>query len=186
MAIKEGCKLTHTEAETLTQQHLMPRAFDWGPQGGRILVVVDQVPDRVGSIYLTEEQQDMQQAGTGWIIAVGPDAGHTYSQNTVGAVESDSPEDLLGRHIMFGMARGQAIRFSVFDSDYDSSILLMTPLDIWMIDYSKDPLNADAEFEQAFSNKMKNQEEKSAQALKDARVEFVNSIDNPVGNGSRG
>ena len=62
----------------------------------------------------------------------------------------------------------------------------MTPLDIWMIDYSKDPLNADAEFEQAFSNKMKNQEEKSAQALKDARVEFVNSIDNPVGNGSRG
>ena len=149
MAITAGYILEIPEAESRSGQAIVPRAFEWMPQGSRLLVVVDPVPEKIGMIHLSEEQQDMQQMGTGYIIAVGPMAG-LMPNNQIGQVECQAPEDLLGKHIMFGFHAGKAVRFSVFDSDYDSKLLLLSPLDIWMIDINPDPYTFDREFQQAY------------------------------------
>jgi len=112
-------------------------------------VVVDLVPEKVGLILLSEEQQDMQQMGTGYIISCGPMAG-LLPNNQIGQVTVRTPEALLGRHVMFGFHSGKAVRFSVFDSDYDSKLLLLAPLDIWMIDMNENSYEFDKEYEQAY------------------------------------
>ena len=172
--IARGHTLTHPIAERLADQKIIPRAFDWEPQGSRLLVVVDKVPEKIGQILLTEAQRDMEQMGTGWIIGVGPLAGLTQA-TALGNVQVDDPLELLGRHVMFGFHTGKAIRFSVFDNDYDSQCLLLAPLDIWMIDFNKDPVGSDEEYQQAYANTEQGKEDAAAEALADARRELIES-----------
>lgn len=160
--IVHGFRMAHDKAEHATRQQIITRAFDWVPQGNRIAVVEDQVPDRVGSILIPIETQDVQQMGTGWIISVGPAAG-LYQHAAAGNIAPDEeagPEDLLGLHVMYGFHAGKAIRFSIFDGDYDSQIILLAPVDIWMVDYSDDPWTEDATYEEAFRIKGEENEQR--------------------------
>lgn len=172
MAIETGYVLAQDVAEERSGQPIIPRAFEWAPQGGRILVVVDLVPEKIGMIHLSEDQQDMQQMGTGYIISCGPQAGLQIN-NQIGQVMCDSPEELLGRHVMFGFHAGKAVRFSVFDSDYDSKLLLLAPLDVWMIDQNPEPFQFDKEYEEAYVLTKQGREDAAREALAEQRVEHV-------------
>jgi hypothetical protein len=176
MSIHTGFVLAQDVAEEKSGQPIIPRAFEWAPQGGRILVVVDKVPEKIGLIDLTEEAQDMQQMGTGYILSCGPDAGLQLNQQ-IGQVACDSPEELLGRHVMFGFHSGKAVRFSVFDSDYDSKLLLLAPLDIWMIDQNPEPFQFDKEYEQAYLMTKQGLEDAARERLADERVEHVEAAE---------
>ncbi len=139
--------------EDLCQQKILPRAFDWMPQGHRILVLKDKVPEKIGNIVLTEQQQDESKMGTGWVIAVGPLAGVQAEHAPYGPM-CTTPAELLYQHILFGAWSGQDVRFSIYDRDYNCEIVLMTSLDIWMIDEAEDPMALEAQFEEAFRQKI--------------------------------
>lgn len=162
--IETGFVLAQDIAEAKSGQPIIPRAFEWAPQGSRILVVVDLVPEKIGMIHLSEDQQDMQQMGTGYIISCGPTAG-LLPNNQIGQIAVSTPELLLGRHVMFGFHSGKAVRFSVFDSDYDSKLLLLAPLDIWMLDQNPEPFQFDKEYEEAYVMTKQGIEDAAGEAL---------------------
>lgn len=171
--IEIGYVLARDIAEEKSGQPIIPRAFEWAPQGARMLVVVDLVPEKIGLIALTEEQQDMQQMGTGYIISVGPQAGILMNTQIGQVMVTTTPEALLGQHVMFGMHSGKSVRFSVFDSDYDSKLLLLAPLDVWMLDQNPEPYQFDKEYESAYVMTKQGIEDAASESLEVDRALLV-------------
>ncbi len=158
--IVPGFRLTQEQAERCTRQKIISRASDWAPQGSRMYVCKDVVDEKAGSIILTEETKELSEKGTGWIVAVGPEAGrvgysgyNTASCGTILALD-DNPENLLELHVGFSFFVGKAWRFSQFDDEYDSQIILLAPGDIWAVDMSEDPWAADNTFAEAYNMRM--------------------------------
>ena len=171
MAILEGVKLSHESAEKLTGQKLNPRSFDWAPQGARIVVIVDRVPDKAGSIAIPESVLADAPSGTGFVVAVGPLLGPDLTApGTVGMVSVDEPRDLLGKHVSFGYARGIVLRRSILDGEYSAQTLILAPLDILEIDYHPDPLSVD-DFNLAYAltKQAAEEEENAAKAIERGR-----------------
>jgi len=128
-----GFRLPHDVAERISKQKIMLRTMDWMPLGGRLIVVKDPVPKQIGRIILHPDQRNMNSMGSGWIIAAGPEAGR-IPLAPISNMRVENPQDLLGLHIMFGVASGKIMRFSVFDSEYESEIICVSPVDVWAVD----------------------------------------------------
>ncbi len=142
--IAAGHILTHAQAELVTGQSIQPRVFDWIPQGARLLICKDTIPEKIGSIIMPVETNTMTSAGSGWIIGCGPDAGIGH-QMPIGnvIVDDNDPANLLGLHVSFTFSAGKSMRFSLYDSDYDSQVGIYSPVDVLMVDYNSNPLEAD-------------------------------------------
>ncbi len=144
-----GFLMEQEEAERLVGYPLPDRAFDWVPQGGRILIAKDPVPTMIGSIEIPQASREAESAGTGWIIGVGAMAGLLDDGRGLN-IRSETSESLIGLHVSFGFHIGKVVRYSMYDSEYKSECLLLTPMDIWMIDRHPDPKAADAADEKRF------------------------------------
>ena len=46
-----------------------PEAFNWVPQGSRLLVVVDPPPEQIGLIHVPESTRELQTTGAGVVMA---------------------------------------------------------------------------------------------------------------------
>lgn len=169
--IREGFKLSHEEAEKLTGQKLNKRIFDWAPQGARLMVVLDRVPEMAGLVALPESVIAASDSGTGWIVGCGPIAGlQEQMGGTVGPIQAKDPSDLLGLHVSFGFARGMVLRFSILDNEYKSKVLLLAPIDILCVDGHLDPLSVD-DFELAYqlTKQAEKAEKEAAESMRVAR-----------------
>jgi co-chaperonin GroES (HSP10) len=114
-------------------QRIHPKAFEIHPQGNRLVVVVDIVPETLGGIHLPDTVRDSEQMGQGWILSVGP----TAFQGNIphpGSPRADNPSDLVGCHIYFGTYIGKPLRLTLNDNEYKAGLLLMTDRDILAID----------------------------------------------------
>jgi hypothetical protein len=163
------------ELEARCGQRINPRAFDFEPQGNRLLVIVDPVPERVGQIELPDSVKSLETMGQGWIVAAGPMAG-TDVPYPGGPI--CTPDMLVGRHIVFGAYAGKVLRFSLFDREYKSRIVVMTDRDVWCVDWSPDPQAAEQQFEDDLAAHLERvesdrarQEEEAAERLAEQRRE---------------
>jgi hypothetical protein len=107
-----------------------PQAFEWVPQGSRILVIPDPPIEQVGSILVPESVKDLQRSGAGIVLACGPLVG-INSPHPGGP--SCAPEDLLYQAVVFGDWVGRALRLDYNDDDFESAVLVLTDRDIWAI-----------------------------------------------------
>ena len=142
--VQLGHRLSQAQAELITGQSIQPRVFDWVPSGGRLLICKDTIPEKIGSIVIPVETHTMTSAGTGWIIACGPEAGLNHLMPIGNLIAEDNdPANLLGLHVAFSFAAGKSMRFSLYDSEYDSQVGIYAPSDVFMVDYNSNPLEAD-------------------------------------------
>jgi len=167
--------LTLAEAEAVCRQRIPPQAVAWAPQGNRIVVVRDPTPEKIGSVYLTDNQRDVEIMHSGVIIAVGPTAGLETYQGPAGNVRCSHPKDLLGKHITFGYAAGKAQRYSIYDHEYDTSVVMLTPFDVWSVDTREDWFDSQAEFEEAYKLTKQAQDDAAEESLREARRELIES-----------
>jgi len=168
--IWDGYRMQLIEAEEATQQKLHPRVADWVPQGQRILVVVDKTPEKIGNIILTDQQRSLERSGAGVIIAVGPTAGLVEPPGHAGTIRCSHPTDLIGAHIAFSYSAGKTLRFSRLVGDYDSEIIILTPLDVWAVDMVEDHWAADLDFEAEYRLTKQGEEDEAAAKLAEART----------------
>lgn len=115
----------------LTGLDINPTAFDLYPQGRRILVVLDPVPEKAGLIDLPEEYRSREKMGAGTVMAVGPEVGQPAP---FPGGPHCTPSHLLYQHVVFGMHSGNILRLDIMDRDYYSGIIIMTDRDIWAVD----------------------------------------------------
>ncbi len=171
-AIPPGLRLSHEEAEALTGQQITPRLADMSPQGSRILVVLDAPSETVGRIVMPETVQALQQKAAGFIVAVGPQAG-LRQLGAIGNIEAEDPSDLLGLHVIFGLGAIKVIKTSIYDDDYKSQVALITTNDVWMVDASPNPLQADEEFRRSYEMTMQGQDDLASGSLESMRQEII-------------
>ena len=106
-----------------------PDAFRTIPQGDRILVVVDPVPERWGLIYIPDETVSREQMGIATVIG----AGHSVGKGTPypGGVICDEPGDLLYKTIITAQYIGIPIRFDpTHGSSYHGSVFVIGGRDV--------------------------------------------------------
>ena len=120
------------EMEQQLSRKVNPKAYNIYPQGRRIIVVLDPIPDRVGHIALPEEYRSREKMGAGIVMAVGPEVGQPAP--FPGAPILEKPQDLLYAHAVFGMHAGNVLRLDMMDNAYHSGIIVMTDRDIWGIE----------------------------------------------------
>jgi hypothetical protein len=142
--IARACVANRAEFETRCGQRVNPRAFEIEPQGNRMLVVVDPVPDRIGQIELPDSVKAVEAMGQGWVLSAGPMAGIDipYPGGPI-----CTPDMLVGRHIFFGAYLGKVLRFSLFDREYQGRVHVLTDRDVWCVDWNPDPRAAEQQFE---------------------------------------
>jgi hypothetical protein len=120
------------EFEARTGMKCHPKAFDFHPQGCRITVFREPVPEEYGSIALPQEYLRTESMGIGWIVAAGP-LSHREVPIPFGPM-IERPEDLLYRKILMSQTIGQCIRLDVTERDFRSNLIVMTTRDIWCFD----------------------------------------------------
>lgn len=144
--------LTPEQLNTATGQNLNPRITQWEPQGGRILIVVDRVPEMQGNIIVAETTRALATMGTGWIAGLGPTSWGNQHAGQIGAIHATNPWMLLGQHVMFGLSRGTVMRYSALDDGFNGKVLMLAPIDLWALDMHPDPLSVD-DFQLAFEKR---------------------------------
>lgn len=164
MSIRKGAMMLRADAEALAKHSITKSAFDWYPQGARMLVLKERVKEKVGSIFISENAQGLQQVGVGWIIGVGPRVGQPMPPGTIGGVECDEPEDMLGQRIVMGMVAGKVVRFTQLDTDYESDFIVLAPIDPWLIWYGDS--EDDEDDEEAYKLSKQGQEDAAGEQLK--------------------
>ena len=138
--------------EQLTGQKIHPAYYDIEPQGCRLHVVVEEVPEKSGNIWLTDTGEKM---GCGYVMAVGAFAGETIPQGPapIGMVivkspeaKISDPEDLLYAHVIIGKIRGMPITVS-FDTDkeYPAEVVVIDEREVKSVDFNPVPLKVRAE-----------------------------------------
>jgi len=134
----------------LTGQHVHPDIFSVHPTGNLLHVVLEKEPKEFGSIIIPDSELGKEKMGIGYVIAAGPRAGHAdYAvpgPSPVGVVgEGESPECLLGLHVIFGSHTGMPLRVSMLDREFRSSVLVMSAKDIRGVDTNPISLTLRAE-----------------------------------------
>jgi len=171
--IWESYILTLEEAEAACNQTIPPQAVVWAPQGNRMIVVRDPVSEKVGKILMTEEHQGLQVMSSGTIIAVGPTAGLESYPGPAGNIRVSHPRNLLGMHVTFGYAAGKAQRYSVYDSEYDTQVVILTPFDIYTVDTRADHWTEQQEFEEAYAQTKQAEVDRAEAAFNKNRDQHV-------------
>ena len=174
--IKMGYWLSHEEAERITRQKISSRVFDWSLAGNRMHVVIDEVPDKIGSVVLAESTKQSEQQGAGWIIAAGHEAGMTKMQasGNLEVAEGGNPGDLLGLHVAFRYNIGVTVRSSPLDSDYKSQVVAMMPSDVISVDMNPDPFAAEEAAEEEYLQLIAGREDE-VQAAEDEAAARIDS-----------
>ena len=132
--------------EELTGQKIHPAYYQVEPQGTRLHVVIEEVPEKTGTLYLPQGNEQM---GCGYVLAVGPFAGQTLPQgpSPVGMVSGTSDgklEDLLYAHVIIGKIRGMPITVS-FNKDYPAQVVVIDEREVKSVDFNPVPLKDRAE-----------------------------------------
>jgi len=124
----------------LTRQKIHPCYFKVFPCGYRIHIVVEEPVEDIGSIKLPDSVRDAaaNKMGLGYIMAVGPLAGETVPGSMQGVL-SQSPEDLLGLHVVISAHAGVPLLLS-FDREYPAIILMLDTRNVQAVDNDLTPL----------------------------------------------
>jgi hypothetical protein len=110
-----------------------PDAFRFEPQGTRLLVVLDEVPEDYRGIKLPTEYTDRERMGAGTIMAAGPLAGDLSCPYPGGPIAS--PEELLYLHVLFGQYAGKPLRLDfIRDKEYEAGIIVLADRDVWAVE----------------------------------------------------
>jgi len=118
----------------VTGVELNPGILKIAPQGNRIIVAIAPIPEKIGSIILSEDYRARERSGAGWVISCGPLVG-TGCPHPNGPLTSD-PGALLYKKINFGAWVGKPIRVEFLDRKTKAPYLCMTDRDIWAIDWN--------------------------------------------------
>lgn len=143
-------------AEVLGGRTVHPDAYLLHPQGARIHVVLDELPEKYGELFIPEVVQGNERPGAGTIMAAGTGAWrgveHYPGVPEFGVDNGTSlfgpSEDLLYKHIIFGQYVGKPLRLDYTrDDNWKSAVLVMTTRDIWAIDTGPPPYGNFTELE---------------------------------------
>lgn len=142
-----GFAMSPAAVETLTGQQVHPEVFSIEPTGNLIHVLLEPLPKEYGHIILPDAGTQ-EKMGVGYIIAVGPMAGHPmYSvpgPSPIGVIRA-APIDLLGLHVIFGSHTGMPLRVTMLDREFRAMVLVMTTKDIRGVDINPKSLTVRAE-----------------------------------------
>lgn len=104
----------------------LPEASRIAPIGHWMVVVRERTPEKIGSIHVPTTARE--HLACGWVIAVGPDVGREASKWPGGWW--GSPQDLLGRKVLFAMYAGSGIMLTERDRAAECDFVIMTDSDI--------------------------------------------------------
>lgn len=128
---------------TTFQAH--PDAFRFEPQGARVHIAVAPLPDRIGSVWVPEQADNIN--GLGIIFAVGPevfygDTPHpgavTYDMEEMAEKDTlyDAGKILLYRQVMLKKYSGTPLAFdNITGHDYYDNIITCALRDILAVDF---------------------------------------------------
>jgi hypothetical protein len=133
--------------EELTGQKIHPAYYKIEPQGCRLLVVIEEVPEKTGLLHLPS--QGHEKMGVGYVMGVGPFCGTTLPHggpSPVGMVTEDglSLANLLYAHVIIGQIRGMPITVS-FNRDYPAQVVVIDEREIKCVDFDPTPMAVRAE-----------------------------------------
>jgi hypothetical protein len=142
--------------ERVTGLKIHPAFFDIEPQGCRLLVVVENVPEKFGMIEVP--QGGNEQMGCGYVMGVGPFAGVTtpkgpmpagmvakYAKTVEGKlVEVHDTKFLLYAHVIIGRSVGMPIIVSL-NPGYNAQVVIIDEKDVKAVDYNSTPMKIRAE-----------------------------------------
>ena len=119
--------------ESLLGRRVHPWAYRLEPQGARLCVVADRTPETIGGIIIPGTSAEPM--GAGVILSVGALVGQpcAYPGNP-----SHTPEDLLYRHVFFGIHSGKTVQLPHVSREvgvFPNEILLINDRDIHFIDW---------------------------------------------------
>jgi hypothetical protein len=88
------------------------------PTGDKLAVLVEMPPERSegGRIIKPQEVLAREMGGSGWIVALGPEAGH----DLLAAAGVESRDQLLGRKVVWGKYAGDALVVTDRDDEFKS------------------------------------------------------------------
>jgi co-chaperonin GroES (HSP10) len=119
--------------DKVTGRNLPAKVFSFRPWGRRMLVVREESPDKMGSVWIPETAKEP--LATGWVLSVGPmvgtrpQGGHP-DENFGGWMGPRG--HLIGMKVIFGMYAGQAFKVGdVRETSYETDYVVLNDLDIW-------------------------------------------------------
>jgi hypothetical protein len=121
-----GYNLPEAERPALEEKlgaKILPEVWDLTFTGELILVVQDLAEAmHKGVLHKPDQvrQREQTEMGSGWIIAVGPQAGQQGHGLYPSGAASTKPQDLLGRHIIYQMYVGRVLRTDTSDDEWET------------------------------------------------------------------
>lgn len=153
MSLVEGFMIPKERRRWLYERLRRPlpdSVFGLSMQGRRVLIAQDKVSEMArGNLILKPQQaveRQQREAGSGWIVAVGPLVGSPCPGAPAGAVECEHPADLIGAHVYYRMwsgSTGMILRVDDEDDEFTSSklhITIMTDRDLQAVDQGPDTI----------------------------------------------
>ena len=139
--------------EQVTGLKIHPAYYQIEPQGCRLLVVVENVPEKFGLIEVPQGGHEVM--GCGHVMGVGPFAGVSRPQGPMpvgmvaGQLEeiTDSHQDfLLYAHVIIGKIIGMPITVSL-NPAYNAKVVIIDEKDVKAVDFNPVPMKVRAEQE---------------------------------------
>lgn len=113
-----------------------PDIFTLEPQGNRIHVILDPVPEQIGLIKLPQEYVNNERMGAGVVAAVGPEVGQAIPYP--GGPVMANPGELLYAHVIFGAHVGKPLRLEFLrDHEFNSGAVVMADRDVWAVEWTE-------------------------------------------------
>lgn len=120
------------ERKTGRAKKLDPRVYDLSMTGSRLLLIRDDPDEEYGGVIIPTTVAIKDPPGAGWVIAVGPLVGSGSSPHPHG-VRCDEADDMLYKHIIFGMYTGSAFTTNPTERGWHGLFWIMTDRDVWMV-----------------------------------------------------
>lgn len=137
------------KVEQVTGLKVHPAYYRIEPQGCRLLVAIEEVPEEFAGIAVPT--MGYEKMGVGYVIGAGPFAGCTLPQGPMptGMVSipvdgARSPRELLYAHVIIGKSVGMTISVS-FSREYPTEVVVIDEKDVKAIDFDSRPMKLRAE-----------------------------------------
>lgn len=134
MTVHRGHIAPQEFIEKLTGQKIHPDFFFVEPTGHLLHAVVDPVPKGWKGLKIPEDFRNRVMMGLGYVFAVGPLVG-SLGAAYPGGCHCESPEDLLGLHVIFSSNAGVFLRDEVAGVEY-AKVVVMPDRDIRGVDWN--------------------------------------------------
>ena len=130
----------------VTGLKIHPAYYEIEPQGCRLLVVVENVPEEFGGIIVP--QGGHEKMGCGHVMGVGPFCGLAKPQGPmpVGMVVTEAGSDLLYAHVIIGSIIGMPITVSLSPA-YNANVVIIDEKDVKAVDFNPVTMKIRAEKE---------------------------------------